>query len=87
MPFLPGPAEDRNRSWTVPFVLSKSRFQGLAFRCDEIVAIVTLLEAIEKMITLGNDKFPNLYGRLLHERKLKLRVAWIFREMYLRATT
>ena len=31
----------------VPFVFSKSRFQGPAFRCDKIVGIVTLLEAIE----------------------------------------
>ena len=29
---------------------------------------------------LGNDKFPNLYERLLHEGKLK---EWIFRETYL----
>ena len=31
----------------VPFVFSKSRFQGPAFRCDKIVVRVTLLEAIE----------------------------------------
>ena len=61
---------------SVPFVFSKSRFQGPAFRCDKTVVIVTLLEAIRrhsrhKIITLGNDKFPNFYERLLHERKLK----------------
>ena len=53
-----------------------SRFQGPAFRCDKIVAIVTLLEAIEGIPDkdynfLGNDKFLNFYERLLHERKLK----------------
>ena len=31
----------------VTFVFSKSCFQGPAFRCDKIVAIVTLLEAIK----------------------------------------
>ena len=31
----------------VPFVSSSSRFQVPAFRCDNIVDIVTLLEAIE----------------------------------------
>ena len=53
-----------------------SRFQGPAFRCDKIDVIVTLPEAIEGIADkdynfLGNDKFPNLYKRLLHERKLK----------------
>ena len=43
-----------------------SRFQGPAFRCDKIIVIVTLLEAIEGIPDedynfLGNDKFPNLY--------------------------
>ena len=32
---------------SVPFVFSMYRFQGPAFRCDKIVVIVTLLEAIE----------------------------------------
>ena len=32
---------------SVPFVFSMSRFQGPAIRCDKIVVIVTLLEAIE----------------------------------------
>ena len=31
----------------VTFVFSKSCFQGPAFRCDKIVAIITLLEAIK----------------------------------------
>ena len=31
----------------VPFVFSMSRFQGPSFRCNRIVVIVTLLEAIE----------------------------------------
>ena len=61
----------------VPFVFSKSRFQGPAFRCDKIVVIVTLLEAIEVLIPdkdynfLGDENFHNLYERLLRERKLK----------------
>ena len=63
---------------SVPFVFSTSRFQGPAFGCDKIVVIVTLFEAIEGIPDkdynfLGNDKFPNLYERLLHERKLKSR--------------
>ena len=58
----------------VPFVFSKSRFQGPAFRCDKIV--ITLLEAIEGIPDKGyhfweNENFHNLYERLLHERKLK----------------
>ena len=62
----------------VPFVFSKSRFQGLAFRSDKSleVHIVTLLEAIEGIPDKdynfwGNENFHNLYERLLHERKLK----------------
>ena len=60
----------------VPFVFSKSRFQGPAFRCDIIVVILTLLEAIEGIPDKdynfkGSDIFHNLYERLLHERKLK----------------
>ena len=60
----------------VPFVFSKSRFQGPVFRCDKIVAIVTLLEAIEGIPDKdynfsGNEKFHNIYERLLHERKRK----------------
>ena len=63
---------------SVSFVFSTSRFQGPAFGCDKIVVIVTLLEAIEGIPGkdynfLGNDKFPNLYERLLHEQKLKSR--------------
>ena len=55
---------------------SKSHFQGPAFRCDKIVVIVTLLEAIEGIPDedynfWGNENFHNLYERLLHERKLK----------------
>ena len=42
----------------VPFVFSKSRFQGPAFRCDKIVVIVTLLEAIEGI----PDKDYNFWG-------------------------
>ena len=46
----------------VPFVFSMSRFQGPAFRCDKIIVIVTLLEAIEGIPDkdcnfLGNEKF------------------------------
>ena len=64
----------------VPFVFVhsflSSRFQGPAFRCDKIVVIVTLLEAIEGIPDKDynfwrNDNFHNLYERLLHERKLK----------------
>ena len=59
----------------VPFVFSKSRFQGPSFRCEKIVVIVTLLEAIEGRPEDynfgGNDNFHNIYERLLHERKLK----------------
>ena len=50
---------------SVPFVFSVSRFQGLTFRCDKIIVIVTLLEAIEGIPQrdynlFGNDKFLNL---------------------------
>ena len=60
----------------VPFVFSKSRFQGPASRCDKIVVIVTVLEAIEGIPDnvynfWGNEKFHNLCERLVHERKLK----------------
>ena len=60
----------------VLFVFSKSRFQSPSFRCDKIVVIVTLLEAIEGIPDKdynfwGNDNFHNLYERLLHERKRK----------------
>ena len=54
-----------------------SRFQGSAFRCDKIVVnSITLLEAIEGIPSkdynyfFGNDKFSNLYKRLLHEQKM-----------------
>ena len=57
----------------VPFVFSKSRFQGPAFRCDKSleVHIVTLLEAIEGIPDKdynfwGNENFHNVYERLLH---------------------
>ena len=61
----------------VSFVFSKSRFQGPAFRCDKIVVIVTLLEAIEGIPDkdykfLGNENFHNLYERLLHEENLRV---------------
>ena len=47
---------------SVSFVFSMSRFQGPAFRCDKIVVIVTLFEAIEGIPDedcnfLGNEKF------------------------------
>ena len=63
---------------SVPFVFSTSHFQGPAFGCGKIVVIVALLEAIEVIPDkdynfLGNEKFPNLYERLFHERKLKSR--------------
>ena len=49
---------------SVPFDFSMSRFQGPAFRCDKIVVIVTLLEAIEgipdKDYNFGeNENFHN----------------------------
>ena len=61
---------------SVPFIFSMSCFQGPAFRCDKIVVIVTLPEAIEGIPDKdynfwGNDKFPNLYERLLYERKVR----------------
>ena len=63
---------------SVPFVFSMSRFQDSAFRCDKIVVNnITLLEEIEGIpdkdynYFFGNDKFSNLYKRLLHARKLK----------------
>ena len=52
---------------SVPFVFSMSHFQGSAFRCDKIVVIVTLLEAIEGI----PDKDYFWGKRLLHERQLK----------------
>ena len=66
---------------------STSRFQGPALGCDKIIVIVTLLEAIEGIPDkdynfLGNDKFPNLYERLLHERKVKSR--YLERRIYQR---
>ena len=63
---------------SVPFIFSMSRFQGSTFRCDKfVVNSITLLEAIEGIpdkdynYFFGNEKFSNLYKRLLHERKLK----------------
>ena len=51
----------------VPCVFSKSRFQGPAFRCDKIVVIVTLLEAIEgipdKIVTFGGTKTSTIFTR------------------------
>ena len=51
-----------------------SCFQGPAFRCDKIVVIVTLREAIEGIPDKDynfwwNENFHNFYERLLHERK------------------
>ena len=75
----------------VPFVFSKSRFHGPAFRCDKSleVHIVTLLEAIEGIPDKdynfwGNENFHNLYERLLHERKFK---SGYLEKTYLLATT
>ena len=42
---------------SVPFVFSMSRFQGPAFRCDKIVVIITLLEAIEGIPDKDYDYF------------------------------
>ena len=69
-------AGTRHKIQFVPFVFSKSRFQGPVFRCDKIVVIVTLLKAIEGIPVKdynfgGNENFHNLYENLLHERKLK----------------
>ena len=61
---LPGPAEGWNRSELNAF--SSSRFQGLAFRCDKIVVIVTLLEAIEDIPdkqTFGGTKTSTIFTR------------------------
>ena len=73
---------------SVPFVFSTSHFQGPAFGCDKIVVIVTLLEAIEgipdKDYNFLGNKFPNLYERLLYERKLKSRSLDIFTSDHLR---
>ena len=60
----------------VPFVFSKSRFQGPVFRCDKTVVIASLLEAIESIPDKdynfwGNENFHNIYERILHERKRK----------------
>ena len=60
----------------VPFVFSKSRFQGPVFRCDKTVVIASLLEAIEGIPDKdyniwGNENFHNIYERKLHERKRK----------------
>ena len=60
----------------VPFVFSKSRFQGPVFRCDKTVVIASLLEAIEGIPDKdynfwGNENFHNIYERIHHERKRK----------------
>ena len=60
----------------LPFVFSKSRFQGPVFRCDKTVVIAPLLEAIEGIPDKdynfwGNENFHNIYERILHERKRK----------------
>ena len=64
----------------VPFAFSMSRFQCSAFCCDKIIVhSITLLEAIEGILDkdynyvyfFENNKFSNLYKRLLHKRKLK----------------
>ena len=49
----------------VPFIFSKSCFQGPAFRCDKIVVIVTLLEAAfqTKIITFGGTKTSTIFTR------------------------
>ena len=67
----------------VLFVFSKSRFQGRTFRCDKIVLIVTLLEAIEgipdKDYNFGGAKTSTNFTRDYFMRKNE----WIFRETYL----
>ena len=49
-----------NKMLFVPFVFSKSRFQGPTFRCDKIVVIETALEAVEgipdNIVTFGGTK-------------------------------
>ena len=64
---------------SVPFVFSMSCFQGSAFRFDKIVVnSITLLEAIEGIpdkdynYFFGNDKFSNLYKRLLYAKNLRV---------------
>ena len=62
----------------VPFVFSMSRFHGPSFRCNRIVVIVTLIEAIEgipdstkTILIFEGTKTSTIFTRLLHERKLK----------------
>ena len=62
---------------SVPFVFSMSRFQGPAFRCDKIVVIVTLLEAIEgipdKDYNFGeNENFHNFTRDYLMSENLRV---------------
>ena len=53
----------------VPLVFSMSRFQGPSFRCNRIVVIVTLLEAIEgipdstKIIIFEGTKTSTIFTR------------------------
>ena len=53
----------------VPFVFSMSRFQGPSFRCNRIVVIVTLLEAMEgipdstKIIIFEGTKTSTIFTR------------------------
>ena len=53
----------------VPFVFSMSRFQGPSFRCNRIVVIVILLEAIEaipdstKIIIFEGTKTSTIFTR------------------------
>ena len=54
-----------------------SRFQGPAFRCDKIVVIVTLLEAIEgipdKDYNFGeNENFQNFTGDYFMSENLRV---------------
>ena len=59
-----------------PFVFSTPRLQSPVFRCDKVVVIVTLLEAIEGIPDkdynfLGGRQVPQSLRETLHERKLK----------------
>ena len=60
-------AGTRHKIQFVPFVFSKSRFQGPVFRCDKIVVIVTLLKAIEgipvKDYNFGGTKTSTIFTR------------------------
>ena len=56
-------AETGHKMLFVPFVFSKSRFQGPAFRCDKIVVIVTSKAFQTKIITFEGTKTSTVFTR------------------------